>query len=200
MNRKAIVIVLAVSLLITPMFSLAYAVLGAPKNNEKFQTWHYEKKMNFYNDVIFGGEREYYPSFENPNRMVLTATEHYTYFVITVNGHTYTMGVDFDVEGQVKFAFNNVSFTSPAKLYPSSSKTDLAKVELFLDFSAYPGGIEGTLHILEMGTQAGTSTTSLEGTGDLRNVQVMAVWAAAGLSQEGILTVVDDGTVIGWPE
>ena len=44
-------------------------------------------------------------------------------------------------------------------------------------------------------------TFTLEGTGDLQNVQVNAGYAIAGFGDvTGVLTVVDDGTVIGWPE
>ncbi len=191
MNRKFVVLavaLLAVAMLATPLVSAV-----PPK-----QTWHYVKTLNFITDVIVGGEREYYPSFENPKRMVITATENYLSFVITVGGNTYTMGVDFDVVGQVKMSFNNPTFAAPEKLYPASFETNLVTVDLFLDFYAYAGGIEGTLHLLELGSDQGQHNTyGLEGTGDLGNVHVMGVWESAFSAP--MLTVTEDGTVINWP-
>ena len=53
---------------------LAQAVPGAPKNNDKFQTWHTEKKLNFITMAI-GGEHVWIPSFEEVNRLVITSDD-----------------------------------------------------------------------------------------------------------------------------
>ncbi len=191
MNRKFVVLavaLLAMAMLATPLVS------AVPPT----ETWHYVKSLNFINDVIINAQREYYPSFEKPNRMVITATENYLSFVITVDGHTYTKGVDFNVVSHVTMTFNNPTFTSPAQYYPATYKTTMTTVELSFDFSAYPGGLEGSLQLIEIGNQGLKNTYSVGGTGDFQDVAVKGVWTSAYVAP--VLTVTEDGTVINWPE
>ena len=192
------VVLLAVAMLATPMVQ---AVPGAPKNNAKFQTWHYEKTNNFVLGFIVLGDHQYIPSFEKVNRLIISSPFGFLTYEITVGSTTYYQGVDFDcVDTFTVASFNKPVFDQPEKLYPSESQTSLLKVYTTFDFSAYPGGIEGTLQMQEIGNAGVTKTSSLEGTGDLQNVQVKAVYAVAGFDDvTGVLTVVDDGTVIGWP-
>ena len=205
MNREILLTVLALAfvLLATPFVS---AVPGAPKNNSKFQTWHYEKAVNFGLDIIVGGEHVYIPSFEEVNRLVISSDAGFLSYEITVGSNTYYQGVDFDcVDVFSTMYFNKPVFDNPAQLYPTESKSSGLRVDTTFDFNAYAGGVEGTLHIREIGAAGAveggaTYTFSLEGTGDLQNVQVNAVYAIAGFDDvTGVLTVVDDGTVIGWP-
>ena len=95
MNREILLTVLALAfvLLATPFVS---AVPGAPKNNSKFQTWHYEKAVNFGLDIIVGGEHVYIPSFEEVNRLVISSDAGFLSYEITVGSNTYYQGVDFD--------------------------------------------------------------------------------------------------------
>jgi hypothetical protein len=188
-------------LLATPFVS---AVPGAPKNNGKFLTWHYTKTVNFVLDVIVGGDHQYIPSFEDVNRLVISTDAGFLSYEITVGSNTYYQGVDFDcVDVFSTMYFIKPVFDNPAQLYPAESQSSGLRVDTTFDFDAYPGGIEGALHIREIGAAGAeeggaTYTFSLEGTGDLQNVQVNAVYAVAGFDDvTGVLTVVDDGTVIG---
>jgi len=200
MNKKILVIfvtVLTFSLMLTPF---AIAKPGAEKSNEKIQTWHYEKEVPF--SVLLSGEHEYIPSFEKPNILVITTTEGFISYEITVEGNTYVQGVDFDcVDVYTKYTANKPTFPDPAQLWPSETQSAHLLVYTTFDFSAYPGSIEGQLRIMERSSHGNTHTTSLWGTGDLQNVVVQATYYnTADDSTPPILTVYDDGTVIGWPD
>lgn len=191
---------LAIALLATPLVS---AVPGAEKNNEKFQTWHYEKTVSFL--ILLFGEHTYIPSFDKVNRMVITSTEGFNSYEITVGDDTYVMGVDFDcVDVYTQYTANKPVFAEDdeQKLWPLDSQAQSVTllVETTFDFSAYPGGIEGTLTIQERSSSGLTHTSSLMGTGDLQNVQVQATYYNTFDDVTYELTVYDDGTVIGWPD
>jgi hypothetical protein len=187
--------------MITP---LALAVPGAEKSNQKFQTWHYEKEVPF--TVLLFGEHEYISSKDNPNVLIITTTEGFISYEITVDDKTYVQGVDFDCID----TFTQYTATKPVfaeddedKLWPldSQAKTSHLLVYTTFDFSAYEGSIEGQLCIMERGNVGNTKTTSLWGTEDLQNVQVQATYYnVADDSTPPILTVYDDGTVTGWPD
>jgi hypothetical protein len=65
------------------------------------------------------------------------------------------------------------------------------RIECTFDFSAGSSQISGTLIMLSVSNNDETSVRSLQGTGDLKNVQILAT--APGL---GTL----EGIVLGWPE
>jgi hypothetical protein len=73
------------------------------------------------------------------------------------------------------------------------------KVDYIYDFSAVPGGIEGTLRMQSEITGDGSplvfSINSLSGTGDLQNVQIKAT----SMPQSGTYNFAHNGIVIGWP-
>jgi hypothetical protein len=195
MNKEVLVMavaLMAVAMLATPLVS---AVPGAPKSNEKFQTWHYEKTMNI---LLLGASFQYIPSFDVVNRLVISWTAGFLTYEITVGGKTYKQGVDFEcVDVFTENYYIKPVFLDPGKHMVAEAQTGGLRADTTFDFSVYPGGIEGTLHILEIGNEGGHYTNSLEGTGDLRNVQVKGVWTNSLAFP--ILTVYDDGTVIGWP-
>ena len=204
MNKKIVVIsvlMLAVVMLVTPLVS---AVPGAPKTNEKFQTWHYEKEVSFL--VLLLGDHEYIPSFEEVNRLVVSTTEGFLSYEITVGSNTYVQGVDFDcIDTYTEYTATKPVFAEDdaAKLWPEDSQAQTSHLLVLttFDFSAYTGSIEGQLRIMERGNVGNTKTTSLWGTEDLQNVQVQATYYnEADDSVPPILTVYDDGTVTGWPD
>jgi hypothetical protein len=202
-NRN--IVILAVALLAMAMLAtpLAMAVPGAEKKNEKFQTWHYEKTVSFL--ILLFGEHEYIPSFDEVNVMVITSTEGFITYEITVGSYTYVQGVDFDcVDVYTEYTAIKPVFEEgdTQKLWPYQEQAQAAHllVETTFDFSAYPGSIEGTLTIQERGGPGGPHTVSLRGTGDLRNAQVQATYANTFNPATYVLTVTDDGTVIGWPD
>jgi hypothetical protein len=197
-NNKVLVIavaLLAVAMLTTPLVS---AIAGSPKTNDKFQTWHTEKKLNFFTMAI-GGEHVWIPSFEKCNRLVITSTEGYITYEITVGTNTYTQGVDFAVvDTYSQWHFNKPVFANPDKLYTEDAKAGGIIVEVTFDFSAYPGGIEGTLKVRSVSSEGESGSNSLAGTGDLQNVQVKSQYSYGFVAP--FLTVFEDGTVFGWPE
>jgi hypothetical protein len=199
-NKKIISfsIFLAIVMMVTPLVS---AVPGAPKPNEKFQTWHYTKEVSF--GVLLLGEHVYTPSFEEPNKLVISSTEGFLSYEITVNGYTYVQGVDFDcIDVYTEYTAILPVFDDPAQLWPSSSQSVHLLVLTTFDFSAYEGSIEGQLCIMERGNGGNTHTTNLWATGDLQNVQLQATYYNI-LDPTTVpfptITVYDDGTVIGWP-
>ena len=194
------VVFLLVAILATPLVS---AVPGAEKNNEKFQTWHYEKTVSFL--ILLFGEHTYIPSFDKVNRMIVTSTAGFDSYEITVGDDTYVMGIDFDcVDVYTKYTANKPVFAEDDgdKLWPldSQAQSSTLLVQTTFDFSAYTGGIEGTLTIQERSSSGLTHTSSLMGTGDLQNVQVQATYYNTFDDITYELTVYDDGTVIGWPD
>lgn len=195
MNKKVLVIavaLLAVAMLATPLVSAAPL---KEKNNDKFQTWHTKKYVNFLAMPILA-EHVWIPSFEECNRLVIKSTGGYPFYEITVGTNTYTQGVDFAVvDTYSEWYFNKPVFANPDKLYPASSQAGGVFVEVTFDFSAYKQAeIQGTLKVRTVRDYS----NSLAGTGDLQNVQVKSTWTYSLAFP--ILTVIEDGTVIGWPE
>ena len=69
---------------------------------------------------------------------------------IKVGGVTYSLGKDFTYTGHVDYIYYNPSFSNPALgyYYPSSFSGAEATVNYMYNFSAVPGGLEGTLSML----------------------------------------------------
>ena len=204
MNKKLFSVLigaLVISLMLTPF---AIAVPGAEKSNEKIKSWQYEKEVSF--GVLLMGEHEYIPSLEKPNKLVITSEEGFISYQITVDGRTYVQGVDFDcVDVFTKYVANKPVFDPEGlgDLWPSESQTAHLLVYTTFDFSVYEGSIEGQLRIMERSSSGNTHTTSVWGTEDLQNVVLQATYYNTmdpDATPFPVLTVYDDGTVIGWPD
>jgi hypothetical protein len=169
------------------------------KNNEKFKTFSVIATEPFKQTML--GEHEYIPSIDNINRLVITIPETLTTCTITVNGQTYTLGKDFAYSGILTYTFNKPLFENPKTglLYPSSANAAHSIVDYTYDFSAYSGGIEGTLNMKAEFTAGGRFINSISGTGDLQNVQVKAI-AIPPIVASGVVNIEHQGIVIGWPE
>jgi pimeloyl-ACP methyl ester carboxylesterase len=121
---------------------------------------------------------------------------------IKVGGVTYSLGKDFTYTGHVDYIYYNPSFNSPTLgyYYPSSFSGTETTVNYMYNFSAIPGGLEGTLSMLATMKDAAGSIVSTRGTGDFKNVQVKATvspqWYDAA---KMVVNIYHDGMVSGWP-
>jgi hypothetical protein len=121
---------------------------------------------------------------------------------IKVGGVTYSLGKDFTYTGRAEFIFYNPSFANPALgyLYPSGFSREEGTLNYMYNFSAVPGGLEGTLSMLNVMDEVTGSGVSVGGTGDFKNVEVKATsynwFDAANL----VINVYHDGMVSGWPK
>jgi len=202
MKKKILLTVLALSvvLLATPLVSAVPWTY--PKNNEKFQ--EFEGMGTFSILDILNGEHQYIPSFEKVNKLTIIYTEPHLTYQITVDGNTYQLGTDFLMtECRTIAVFYDPVFDDPAKLYPIEPGGYRAEHDLVywtFDFSAIPGGIEGTLPMKLVGTnEENRFINSLAGTGDLQNVQIKAT-ATLTFTPPITLNAFHTGRVSGWPD
>ncbi len=183
-------------------FMLAQATPTGQDNNPLAEIWHVSFATNYAKYIIFG-THEYFPSIDNVNKLVITTVEPKPlYYTLTVGAHIYKMGIDFAYSGIFEKIFFDPVFDNPklGMLYPSSYRSTQERVTYTYDFSAYAGGIEGTLQLQKLETPAGSFITSISGTGDLANVNVQGTTTSQFNPVNFVLTVQHDGTVIGWPE
>lgn len=200
MNKKVSVIAVALMAIAMLAIPIVQAFPLKEKNNGKFQEIVLYGEFNFL-QVIMSTDKEYIPSFDVVNKFITNANPKYYLYTITVDGTTYTQGVDFDyVPISAKYVYFDPVFKDPdTKKFLVSSRMDQLTVEWMFDFSKYPDGIEGTLMMQCIEKQGYCWTNSLAGTDDLRNVQIKAAPSAGVVS--GLLAWArHDGTVIGWPE
>jgi hypothetical protein len=201
-NRKILFIVMALSavLFVTPLasaFPWTY-----PNNNEKFQA--YQAIGTFSILDVVSGDHKYIPSFEKVNKLVISYDEPHLTHEIAVDGNTYQLGADFLMTECLTIAvFYDPVFDDPAKLYPivpNGYRFEHNLVYWTIDFSAFPGGIEGELKMQLVATgEENHLINSLWGTGDLQNVQIRAT-ATLTFSPPYTLNAIHTGIVAGWPE
>jgi hypothetical protein len=201
-NRKIPLIITALSavLLATPLVSAVPWIY--PKNNEKFQAYQAVGTFSVL-DMVFG-DHEYIPSFEKVNKLIISFDEPHLTHEITVGGNTYQLGTDFLMTDCLTNAvFCEPVFDDPAKLLPiipDGYRFEHDLVYWTIDFSAIPGGIEGTLRMQLVATnEENTFINNLAGTGDLQNVQIKAT-ASVSYVPPLTLSALHVGIVSGWPE
>ena len=182
MKKKLLVsfvALLVVSMTLTP-FALAKPWTH-PKNNDKFETYDVIHENLPVTDL----EVEYKPNAENPNVIVYTWGDNEGDYEIVIGGDKhYLRGVDFAYDQECKWTAIGAPFIG---LF--GSKSNIWRIEYKFDFSAFAGGIDGTLEMLFVYNNDIISIRSLRGTGHLQNVQIMAT-AVLGIHS---------GIVIGWP-
>jgi hypothetical protein len=196
-NRKALltVLALAVVLLATP---LVQAIPLEEKNNDKLQSYHDSGTFNYVAEQM-GAVRTYIPSFDQVNKMVMEMDEVFVAYEIVVGGSkTYHMATDFAYEGHVAVTYYDPVFGDDAKTQVLESRAVDTKVDYMFDFSAIPGGLEGTLNMHAVFTRYG-GISSLSGTGDLQNVQIQAANLEGSFTPPFYITVNHGGWVVGWP-
>jgi hypothetical protein len=203
MNRKMFVIPLIILMLVltaAPVMATQPKV-WTEKNNEKFET--FTVKVRSSASASVGGDWQYIPSQEDPEKIVVSWNEVITLCEITIDGvHVYNVGTDFTYAGRATVILYDPVInppTPPVVVYSLISNARMVhmKVDYMYDFSAVPGGIEGTLRMQAILTGDGSPLAlvinSLSGTGDLQNVMIHAT------SQSGS-PIVHTGIVSGWPE
>jgi len=186
MNKKILVLVvglLVLSITLTP-FALAKP-WEYPKNNDKFESYYVEHENLPVTDLVI----DYKPNEENPKVYVLSWGDNEGYYNITIGGDKhYFRGIDFAYDQECTWtAIGDPVFIGGMLM---GSKSNIWRIEYMFDFTAFPGGIEGTLEMLFVYNNGIISIRSLRGTGNLQNVQIMAT-AVLGIHS---------GVVIGWPD
>jgi hypothetical protein len=208
-----VLVLVLVLLMSTSMIALAQAVPLKDKNNDKFETYTVVSTfsllknifVNYPTDLTLRADYKYIPSLDNCEKMTISYDEIFSACSITIDGtHTYVMGTDFAYTGHVIWTFVKPEFNSPLLgiLYPTGFRNANHMVDYNYDFSAFAGGIEGTLNMRAVfNPSGGIAIYSLSGTADLQNVQIKAAQTGTDSSMGGlVLTVHHGGYVFGWPE
>jgi hypothetical protein len=165
----------------------------------KFQTFAVKGSFSFLN--ILKGDHQYYPSADNVEKLVINYDEKFLTNDITICGITYSLGKDFAYTGHVEMTFYNPVFGNPqlGKLYPSSYSEMKEKVVYTYDFSAVPGGLDGTIQMIANTKDGVLSIRSCDSTGNFRHVQIKATSTNTFDPVKLEINIVHDGKVCGWP-
>jgi hypothetical protein len=120
---------------------------------------------------------------------------------IKVGGVIYSLGKDFTYTGHTETIFYNPSFANPTLgyLYPSVFSGEETTVNYMYNFSAVPGGLEGTISFFATLKNDVTSVVSVAGTGDFKNVEVKATKTQWLDTDTLVINIYQDGMVSGWP-
>jgi len=187
MNKKILVIVVALlvcSMMLTPF---ALAKPWNPKSNEKFET--FETILGINIGPIIAAIAN--PEWVNPNMVITSWVEVMDDYTITVDGVDYSLGADFEYSGVAVRTSIGAPFTTGLFGMLMGDKQNHFRVDYMYDFEIVPGGIQGTIKMLALLTNGPMSIRSLQGTGDLQNVQIQAT-QGEGFTHTGI--------VLGWPD
>jgi len=195
MNKKILVMLVALLVLSITLTPFAVAKPWNERNNEKFETFSTTVAFNFEPILTAIANPEYVPSQDHTNKIIYSWVEEATAYTITVDGVTYSLGTDFEYSGVSVVTTVGEPFTPNPLLAGMlvGSKETHFRVDYMYDFSAVEGGIEGTISMLALTTSGPDRLmyiSSLQGTGDLKNVKIWAT--AAGMGHLGIVS--------GWPD
>ena len=210
MNRKILVAIaslFAISMMLTP---IAYAKPWEyPKNNNKFE--EFGVTFGFSWAGFVGATYAATAGLEEgANKVVVNVAETAVSYQIRIGEagpgqRIYNLGEDFTYSGQITltvfdpilpYAFNPMN---PIGTLFLGGRMHHFRVDYMYDFSAVLGGLDGTITMLALVTgndlmlQPDTKPmfiTSLQGTGDFKNVQIQAT----AISPNHM------GVVSGWPE
>jgi hypothetical protein len=121
---------------------------------------------------------------------------------INVGGVTYSLGKDFTYTGHMEYIYYNPSFNNPTLGYliPSGFSGSEATVNFMYNFSAVPGGLEGTLSMFATVKNDVSSVASVGGSGDFKNVEVKATISQYNDVANLVVNIYFDGMVSGWPK
>ena len=182
LNKKVLltaIVLLTVIMLATPLVSAQ--VWNNDKNNDKFESYYVEHENLPITDL----EMDFKPNAANPNVIVYSWGDNEGDYEIVIGGDKhYLRGVDFAYDQDCVWIAIGAPFIG---LF--GSKSNIWRIEYKFDFSAFEGGIDGTLEMLFVYNNGILSIRSLRGTEDLQNVQILAT-AVLGFHS---------GIVIGWP-
>ena len=196
MKKKILVTFVALLIVSMTLTPFALARPWGEKNNEKFLDYDVVIGFDFTNALEAIANPEYVPSADKPNKLIITWVEQATTaYTITIEGiGTYTCGTDFEYSGVAVYTTIGEIIGTGSLGLPLGSKQAKFRVDYMYDFGeddGNPDTIDGTLQMLAVTAEDGVMwITSQSGTGDLRNVKVIATAGGAG----------HDGIVIGWPD
>ena len=202
MNRKILlaVLTLVVVLLATPFVSAK--PWEYPKNNDKFETFYVEGTFSIL--LFDAANREYLPSFDNAKLIVITFEESMLTYEITVDGTPYTLaGGDFTYSGSAKFMYFDPIFSDPdTKQIVAAYSKAVCFVDYMYDFGDDGNGPDGTISMRYVVNNGANNINSLAGTGDFKNVQIKATaWTELDfVSIPPKVLIFHEGIVSGWPE
>jgi hypothetical protein len=184
------------------MTQLAVASPYEEKNNPKFKTFVVNQRMSLTPYLLAMASPTYIQSEDKPLKLIIGPYEDtIVECKITVDGIEYFEGTDFEYVGSSTYEVwrpNGVSFMG---VYPLGDLMAF-KVEYTYDFGADGEGIDGKINMratwlsddfLTFILPGSLKITSIDGTGDLQNVNIKATNAVSAVGSSHV------GTVIGWP-
>ena len=194
------VVLIILSIASTP---LVMAQPWEPKNNSKFETFYVNQQASLSPYLAAMANTKYIPSEEKPNLLIIGPYEdqQIVFCTITVGDNIYVAGEDFEYTCTSTYEVWRPTGEFFA-VYPLGDLM-LFKVEYMYDFGHDGNGIDGTIRMratwrsddfFSFVTPGSFKITSLEGTGDLQNVNIKATNTVADVGSAHL------GTVIGWPE
>jgi hypothetical protein len=204
MNKKiCLVILLSAAMLISPLAGIVLAT--NPYTDPTALAYDVDYSFSFMD--VLRANHTYVPADKVTNpvqKVTISYDEKPLSCDIKVGGVTYSLGKDFTYTGHVDQTYYSPSFANPALgyLYPSSFSGSEGTVNYMYNFSAVPGGLEGTLSMLTTAKDGVGSIVSVGGTGDFRNVEVKASYITPRWYEAatGVVHMYHDGAVSGWPK
>jgi hypothetical protein len=195
--------VLALSVVLITLLSLVPFVAAAPlqtKNNDKFDNFGVVFVCNSLTWISQNVQAT--PSFDQAKLVILSGSESFIAYDITIGSHTYHLGTDFIYTGHFNFIYYDVTEWNHYMTYtwPATYRTEHTIVDYSYTFLP-ASGIEGTIQMRAEGVGGyyGMTINSLAGTGDLQNVQIKAT-STSEVVNNPIWTVTHAGLVSGWPQ
>jgi hypothetical protein len=196
MNRKILfssLCLMMIALMLTPF---AFGERIELKNNDKFKPFEVQLTTGGATNV----EVDFIPSVDQCNKVSGSYDEIMAAYTITVDGTEYDLNDDFLYTGHATWTIWDPELPlAVPSLYTPGSKI-LFDVKYMYDFSAVADGIDGTIEmhargigesIFDIILNGKMFISSMQGTGDLKNVVIQAI----GVAGPGHI-----GIVSGWPE
>jgi hypothetical protein len=201
--NKIFSVSVGVIILLMAATPLVMAQPWEPKNNPKFETFYVNQQSSLAPYLAALANAKYIPAEENPNLLIIGPYEDQQIASGTINvgDNTYVEGIDYEYTGMSTYQVWRPTGDFFA-VYPLGDLM-MFKVEYMYDFEDDGEGIDGTIRMratwlsddfFSFVTPGSFKITSLEGTGDLQNVNIKATNTVASVGSAHL------GIVIGWPE
>jgi hypothetical protein len=190
MKKKILIILTTFLVLSIAITSFVLAKPWSLRNNEKFETFDTDFLPNFAPIIAAIAD----PEWVNPNKAITSWVEIMDLYTISVDGVDYFLGTDFLYTGVAAVTANGGPILPAPPMGILNGKQNHFRVEYMYDFGDGDGGIDGTITMLALttsGPNRAMHIRSLQGTGDLQNVVILAT-GGGGFTHTGIVS--------GWPE
>jgi len=202
MNTKVfLVFLLSAAMLISPLAGIVLAT--NPSTDPTALALSVDSTFSI-TDVL-RGNHTYVPADKAANpvqKLYISYDENFLTCDIKVGGVTYSLGKDFTYTGHADLLYYSPSFANPTLgyLFPSVYSGDESTINYMYNFSAIPGGLEGTLSMLATMKDDVVSIVSVGGTSDFMNVQVKATASPQWVETSKLIDHIShNGAVSGWP-